>query len=108
MELFDYRAINEEHKKAVQEVINLAKDAGNEDFAEYLKHKFEIIEPIKLEHTKTEFYRLCEKNDIKVWLMGWVQDGGGLDPSVPHYPVVSITEDIRKIEQLIAYIKNSK
>ena len=108
MELFNYGDITEEQKKAVLEIIELANQSGNDVFAELLKHKFQIIEPLKLDHTKTEFNRLCTEKEIKVWLMGWVQDGGGEDPSAPHYPVVSITEDIRKLEELVRHIKNSK
>lgn len=106
MKLFDYGTITDEHKEAVQEVMSLAKQFGNEEFAEFIKHKFKIIEPLRLPYEITTFYQECEKVGIKVHLMGYVQDNGGSDPTLPSYPVVSITEDIRKLEELIKSIKN--
>lgn len=108
MEVFDYGSISEEQKKAIQEVIDLARQSNNEMFAQFLTHKFKIVEPVRIDHTNTQFYKMCSDNDIKVWLMGWVQDGGGEDPSAPHWPVVSITEDVRKIEKLLKHIKESE
>lgn len=105
VELFDYGSVTEEHKKAVLEVMNLAKEHGNDMFAEYLKHKFQIEEPLRVDYKESEFAKACEQNDIKLWLMGWVQDGGAAAGS-PHYPVLSITEDIRKIEKLIETFRN--
>ena len=105
VELFDYGSVTEEHKKAVLEVMTLAKEHGNDMFAEYLKHKFQIEEPLRVDYKESEFAKACEQNDIKLWLMGWVQDGGAAAGS-PHYPVLSITEDIRKIEKLIETFRN--
>ena len=107
-ELFDYGAIKEEHKQAVVEVMELARNSGNEVFAEFLKHKFKIEEPNKIDYKLSEFYRLCEQNNIKVWLMGHQQEGPEANPGAPLWPVLSITEDIRVIEKLIESIKNNK
>ena len=107
MELFNYGDIKEEHKQAVLEVMELARQQGNDVFAELLKHKFKIEEPVKVEYTDTIFAKACEAADVKLWLMGWVQDGLD-DAGSPHYPVVSITEDIRKIENLVEAIKNQQ
>jgi hypothetical protein len=104
MNLFDYGAITEEQKKAILEVMDLAKESGNEMFAEFIKHKFKIVEPLRIDHKESEFYKVCESHGIKVWLMGYVQDKGGLDPTEPSYPIVSVTEDIRKLENLIENI----
>ena len=106
MKMFDYGCINEQHKEAIQEVVDLARASGNEVFAELLKHKFQLVEPVRVDHTTSEFYKKCQENDIKVWLMGYVQEGGGNDPSIPYHPVISITEDARKIEKLVESIKN--
>lgn len=106
MNLFNYGEITEQHKEAVLEVMDLAKQQGNDMFAELLKHKFQIEEPVKVDHKETVFAKACESSDIKVWVMGWVQDGGA-ETGAPHYPVVSITEDIRKIDKLVEAIKNS-
>jgi hypothetical protein len=105
MELFNYGDIKEEHKQAVLEVMELARQQGNVVFAELLKHKFQIEEPVKVDHKDTDFAKACEAADVKLWIMGWVQDGLA-DAGSPHYPVVSITEDIRKIEKLVEAIRN--
>ncbi len=105
MKLFDYGSITEQHKEAIQEVVDLANHSGNDIFAELIKHKFQLVEPIRVDHKDTEFYKACAENDIHVWTMGYIQDGGGNDPSIPFYPVVSITEDIRKIEKLVEFLK---
>jgi len=106
MKLFDYGTISEQHKEAVQEVMELAKNFGNAEFAEFLKHKFKIIEPLRVPYETSTFAKECEKADIKVYLMGWTQDNGGSDPALPFYPILSITDDIRKLEQLIKNIKD--
>lgn len=105
MKLFDYGSITEQHKEAIQEVIDLATQSGNDVFAEFIKHKFQLVEPVRVDHKDTEFYKACTEHDIHVWTMGYIQDGGGNDPSIPFYPVVSITEDIRKIEKLVEFLK---
>jgi|AntAceMinimDraft_5_1070358.scaffolds.fasta_scaffold08386_4 hypothetical protein len=105
MKLFDYGSITEQHKEAIQEVVDLATQSGNDVFAEFIKYKFQLIDPVRVDHKDTEFYKACAENDIHVWIMGYIQDGVGNDPSMPFYPVVSITEDIRKIEKLVEFLK---
>lgn len=106
MKLFDYGTITDEHKEAVQEVINLAKSLGNEEFAEFIKHRFKIVEPLRIPYDISSFYKECQKVGIKVHLMGYVQDNGGSDPTSPYYPILSITEDIRKLDEFVKSIKD--
>ena len=104
MKLFDYGNISEQQKEAVLEIMDLAKQQGNEVFAEILKHKFQIEEPVRVDHSNHIFTKACEESDIKLWVMGWVRDGDD-ETGAPYYPVVSITEDIRKIDTLIDNIR---
>lgn len=98
-ELFDYGSINEEHKKVVLEIMELAKQSGNDVFAEFIKHKFQIVEPKKYDLAESKFVEACEKHNFKYHVMGYVVDG--TNPDSIHYPIVSITEDIRKLEEFI-------
>jgi hypothetical protein len=98
-ELFDYGNITEEHKKVILEVIELARSSGNEMFAEFVKHKFQITEPIKFDLSESKFIEACEKHKFCYNIQGYVKDG--LQPDGMHYPIVSITEDIRKLEEFI-------
>ena len=100
-ELFDYGSINDQHKKAIFEVMMLAKQFGHDNFAEFLKFKFEIVEPNRYNLNESEFIQACEKNQVQYNIQGYVKNS--LDPDAVHYPIVSITEDIRKLN---TFIKN--
>lgn len=100
---FDYGSITDQHKEAVEEVANLARQMGNHTFAEFINHKFNVVEPKRFNLEDSEFYRFCKENEIKIFLQGHCQDGIG--PEAVHYPVVSITEDIRTMDAFVAKIK---
>jgi hypothetical protein len=99
MDLFDYGNINDEHKKAILEVIDLANQLGNVTFAELLKHKFQIVEPKKYDLNDSEFITACNSNKINYNIQGYITEGPAHAPV--HYPLVSITEDIRKLNDFI-------
>jgi hypothetical protein len=99
MDLFDYGNINADHKKAILEAVELAMKSGNHLFAELLKHKFEIVEPKKYDLDESEFIKACNSNEIKYNIQGYIVEGPTHDPV--HYPLVSITEDIRKLNKFI-------
>ncbi len=98
-ELYDYGSISEDHKKIILEVMDLAKKTGNELFAEFLKHKFEIVEPNRYDLSESKFIDACEKHKFCYNIQGYVKEGNS--PDAVHYPIVSITEDIRKLEEFI-------
>jgi hypothetical protein len=100
---FDYGSITDQHKEAVEEVANLARQMGNHTFAEFINHKFNVVEPKRFNVDDSEFYRLCKENGINMFLQGYHQDGIG--PDQIEYPVVSITEDIRTMDAFVAKIK---
>jgi hypothetical protein len=98
-ELFDYGNITSTHKKLLFEVIELAKQSGNDLFAEFIKHKFQIIEPNRFDLENSKFIESCKKHKFNYNIQGYVVDG--LNPDAVQYPIVSITEDIRKLEEFI-------
>lgn len=98
-ELFDYGNVTQDHKKLLLEIIELAKKSGNDVFAEFIKHKFQIVEPNRFDLANSKFIESCEKHRFSYNIQGYVVDG--LNPDAVHYPIVSITEDIRKLDEFI-------
>ena len=109
MELFDYNAVTDEQKKAIEEVMILAKEEGNEEFAEMLSFKFGVKEAVKVPPENFAFTQECEKLGIKVWIMGYESQNANLPNSEenPMLPILSITESSTKLESLIASIRNN-
>jgi hypothetical protein len=95
---FDYGSINEDHKNVIQEIIHLAKETNNHLFADFISYKFKIKEENKFDLKNSSFFKFCEKNNIHLNIQGYVQDG--TNPDSVHYPVVSIIEDIRKLDDV--------
>jgi hypothetical protein len=100
---FDYGSINEKQKETVEEVANLARQMGHHMFAEFLIHKFDVVEPKRFNVEDSKFCQLCKENDIRINLQGHVQEG--LDANAIQYPVVSITEDVRKLDVFLENFK---
>lgn len=108
MSLFDYGNITEEHKAALLEVVELAKQSNNDMFAELLKHKFQLVEPVKIDHKTMAFTQECEKVGIKVWVMGYQNNPEQpTDENNPLVPILSITEGADKMEDLVASIRSA-
>ena len=92
---FDYGNITEEHKRVVEEIVSLCDSLGNETLSELLKHKFKIVSRPRYDMESSTFVEKCRKNNIYCAIQGYVTDSDGID-----YPIVSICEDIRKLNQL--------
>jgi hypothetical protein len=89
---FNYGNITEEHKTAIREVISLCQLVGNSAFADMLKKKFELELPNRYDHEQHQFVKRCRELNIDVHVMGHLSDGSA------EYPIISITEDVRKLE----------
>lgn len=109
MNLFDYNEVTDEQKRAIEEVMTLAKEAGNQEFAEMLAYKFGVKETVKVPASNFAFTQECDKLGIKVWTMGHEASNGDLPNSEdnPMLPILSITEPAAKLEQLVASIRSS-
>jgi hypothetical protein len=99
--LFDYGAgLNETHKDAAIEIAKLAKEHGHTEFAEFILAKFQTIKRNEYDfENESSFIKFLNKHEFKYWIMGWVKDGES--PIGMHYPIISITEDIRKLDNAI-------
>jgi hypothetical protein len=103
---FDYGNITDEHKSVVVEIVGLLKSMGQEELAGILNSRFKIVEPKRFKIADSQFVQACTANQIYCAVQGHVQSGTDLDSM--HYPLVTMSEDIRKFERLFEYIKNLK
>jgi carbonic anhydrase len=94
-EKFHYAELTELHKKIAEEIANLAKEQGHTDFYKFVLKQFEIEEPVKYDLENSSFTQHAVEAGIFVNVQGWV-----IDPNDNiHYPVVSVSEDIRKLNK---------
>jgi hypothetical protein len=101
--IFDYGSLNEDHKKAAAEICELLRQAGNEVMAGAISQRFKLEEPVRFDHTSTEFANACARANIFLGVQGYVFSHD--DPEKIHYPIVSISEDIRKLQDLVNVLK---
>jgi len=100
---FNYGQIQKEHLDVVNEIINLANESQNIVFAEFLKWKFNIKEVKKYDLTKNKFLNAAQKAGVFCSIQGTIREGekeGAIE-----YPVISITEDPRKLEKIYEAIE---
>jgi len=105
IELFDYGSITKEHKKAVQEVIDLAKNSGHNLFAEFLKNKFQIVEREKFNPDNSVFVKYAKINNLFCSVQGYVDN---LNLKEPLEPIISVTEPLSKFDKLIVSVIESQ
>jgi hypothetical protein len=102
---FDYGSITVEHKSAIIEVVGLLKSMGQHDIAKMVNTRFKIQEPNRYDLTQSPFVQACTATNIYCAVQGHIQSGTDLDAM--HYPLVTMSEDIRKFEKLYEFIKNN-
>lgn len=102
IEPFDYGTISEEQKRTIEEVVNLAQNAGHSLFAELLKNKFQIKERKKFDMKDSIFVKYAIENGINCSGQGYI-DNLNYDEKI--YPIVAVCEDIRKLDNFILKIQ---
>lgn len=103
--VFDYGSLNDDHKAAAQEIAEILRNMGNEHLAIAISQRFKLEEPNRFDYKTTKFFEACAKADVYLGMQGYVVDHR--DPDKTEYPIVSISEDIRKLENLYDIIKSS-
>jgi hypothetical protein len=101
-EPFNYALINDEHKLAAEEIVNLCNQLGQPMIAEVIKNKFELIDRPKYDMEQSDFVKACSEIGIYCSIQGHRIDNG------VEYPMVVINEDIRTFEKLFTHIKFNK
>lgn len=103
LENFNYGNITDEHKAAALEIVNIARSTNNDMLAELIAHKFQLVEPVKYDIADSKFVQACETMKFNYWIQGWVTEGE--DKDAVHYPIISITEDVRKLNTFMDMVK---
>jgi carbonic anhydrase len=103
-EKFHYAELTDLHKKIAEEIANLAKDAGHEEFYKFIIKQFQIEEPIKYNLEESVFVEHAVDAGLYVNIQGWI-----IDPNDGvHYPIVSMSEDIRKLNAFTSSLIDKK
>jgi len=102
--VFDYGFINDDHKKAAEEIAALAEQQGMTMFAELIKTRFQVKEIPKYDISNSKFVQYCEKADLRLVTQGFLREG--IEPDVIQYPLMVLCDDIRRLEKLVEVIKN--
>ena len=103
---YNYGDISPSDKKVVEEVIKLAKQQNLDVFAEFLKHKFEIEETPEYDMSQSKFFKIAAKLGLFGSQQGHITYPE--DPTKTKYPVMGMTEDVRKFEDLYNAIKEDE
>lgn len=101
--VFNYGDITEQHKEAATEIANLIANSGNPILADLVKQRFKVVEIPRYDVNLSPFIDACKEAGIFAAVQGYLQEGSDLEKM--EYPLISICEDIRKLEKLIPAIK---
>jgi hypothetical protein len=98
IENFNYGEITEDQKKVAEEIKRLAEQRGDTMFAELLKYKFQLGEATTYNLDDSLFVNTASASGIYCNVQGFY-----LEPETnQRYQVISITEDVRKLNKFIA------
>lgn len=103
--LFDYGDIKKEHKEAIVEAIDVLKNTGQEVSAALLEHKFKIKDNKKYNLNESVFVHLCKKFNMPISIQGYITKG--VNENAVDYPIVLIQDEISKLDDFIAFIKQN-
>ena len=100
VEPFDYGSIKKEHLEAATEILRVLKEELRvSDLAlEYIKLKFQIKEIPTYNIEDSKLYKAAKKANLYLPIVGHIVEGTGLESK--KYPVIGISEDIRKLDKL--------
>jgi hypothetical protein len=102
--VFDYGSINDHHQEAAEEIIGLLRQMGIELPIKVISERFKLSEPNRFDFLETKFAKAARQADIFLGVQGFVVNHA--DPDKVEYPVISISEDVRKLETLYYIIRD--
>jgi hypothetical protein len=100
--VFNYGEIKDEHKEAASECANILENMNHPELAELIKKQFKIVENPKFDFHGHPFVKAAEQAEVFCSVQGFVSDNG------VDYPIIGITDDVRKIINLYNCIKNDE
>ena len=102
---FDYEKLTVEQKQAVDELLRLIAERYEKIDFGHLRATFKLEEKKYYDLDESEFCTMVKKAGMIVDTQGYVKNGLGADAI--HYPVISITSDVRNFEKVMnEYKKN--
>lgn len=104
--VFDYGSLNDDHKKAAEEIASLAEQHGMSMFADLVKTRFQVKEIPKYDISQSEFVKYCDKAGLHLGIQGFIREGG--EPDIIQYPLMTLCDDVRKLEKLVEVIKEDR
>jgi len=104
--VFDYGSLNDDHKKAAEEIVFILRTIGQDFIAESISQRFKLVEPKKFNLEDSKFFQSCREAGIYINIQGFLVDHS--DPEKTEYPIISLSEDVRNFDRLYETIKNQK
>ena len=95
---FDYENLSQEQKEAVDEVFRVLSEKYSTLDLTPLRIKFKFEEKKYYDLEDSDFAKRCKDNKIVVETQGWKKEG--LSEAAIHYPLVTLSGDIRQFEEL--------
>ena len=103
-EIFDYSSISDEQKKAIEEVVSILENNGQDILAKNIGYKFELKEHTKVPPQSSVFVTLMKEFGLNANQQGWIM--GEIDETgkETHYPIMDIQADIRVLDNFIMFV----
>lgn len=100
-QVFNYDKINETHKEAAQEIVDVLKSVGAEIQAELVSKKFKLVEPTRYKLSESTILKLMEQHGMPVSIQGYTTEND------MQYQIVNVIADVRVWNSFCEkYIKN--
>lgn len=97
--LFDYNNINKDHLNAAKECAKIAQEFGYDDLSNKILKSFNIVEKKIFDIENSIFYKKAIENNLYPIVQGYIEH------EEIKYPYVSISSDIRELDNFINNIK---
>lgn len=89
LHVFNYDKINEVHKEAAQEIVDILKSTGAEIQAELISKKFKLVEPTRYKLSDSKILMELQNTGLPVSTQGFIKEGDF------EYQIVSVIGDVR-------------
>lgn len=103
-EIFDYSSISDEQKKAIEEVVSILEDNGQDILAKNIGYKFQLKEHTKVPPESSVFVTLMKEFGLNSHQQGWVMGEIDSEGKETHYPIMDIQADIRVLDKFIMFV----
>ena len=103
---YDYGNITDDDRILIREICEQLEKNGNESDSQFLKQQFQLKQAWQYDLANSPFVKICRDNDIKVSKQGYMTNHENNETR--EYPIISICEDIRKLEKLFTDILSLK